>query len=218
MPMLIETMRVRRGRIPLFHHHAVRFAASLTALGLPPGLSLEDAAREADSVQEGVVRVEAGSSGIQVTSRSHDSPRPISVRTVQGFRPYPHKVTDREQFTRACSAAQAAGADDALLVTGAGEPAEGTTWSLFWWDVGGLRTPALSLGVLPGVARARFAEMGALSEGTCAVDLLAARACFAANAVRGVIPIREINGALVRADERTVRLAARFWPVVSSAG
>jgi len=210
--VLIETMRVRRGRIPLFHHHAARFAASLAALGLPGGLSLDDAAREADSVQEGVVRVEAGSSGVQVTSRSHDSPRPISVRTLPGFQPYPHKTTDREQFARACTEAQAAGADDALLLSAGGEPAEGTTWSLFWWDVRGLQTPALALGILPGVARARFAEMGALSEGTCAVDLLALRGCFAANAVRGVIPIREINGALVRADERTVRLAARFWP------
>lgn len=212
MSVLIETMRVRRGRIPLFHHHAARFAASLRALGLPQSLSLEDAAREADSVQEGVVRVEAGSAGMQVTSRSHDSPRPISVRTLPGFRPYPHKTTDREQFTRACREAQASGADDALLLSAGGEPAEGTTWSLFWWDARGLHTPALALGVLPGVARARFAEMGALSEGTCPVDLLALRGCFAANAVRGVIPIREINGALVRADERTVRLAARFWP------
>ena len=212
MSALIESMRVRRGRIPLFHHHAARFAASLAALGLPAGLSLDDAAREADSVHEGVVRVEADASGVHVTSRSHDSPRPISVRTIPGYHPYPHKVTDREQFARACSEAQAVGADDALLVSVAGEPAEGTTWSLFWWDNGGLKTPALALGILPGVARARFAEMGALSEGSCAVDGLAARGCFAANAVRGVIPIREINGALVRADERTVRLAARFWP------
>ncbi|HEX4562803.1 MAG TPA: aminotransferase class IV [Gemmatimonadales bacterium] len=212
MSVLIETMRVRRGRIPLFHHHAVRFAASLAALGLPVGLSLEDAAREADSVQDGVVRVEADDGGLHVSSRLHESPRPISVRAIPGFRPYPHKTGDREQFARACKEAQASGADDALLVSTEGEPAEGTTWSLFWWDSGGLKTPALSLGVLPGVARARFAEMGALGEGKVAVDGLAARGCFAANAVRGVIPIREINGALVRADERTVRLAARFWP------
>ena len=211
MSVLFETMRVRRGRIPLFHHHAARFAASVAALGLPPGLSLDDAAREADSVQEGVVRVEAGASGVQITSRSHDSPRPISVRAIPGYRPYPHKITEREQFTRACSAAQAAGADDALLVNEEGAPAEGTTWTLFWWDNGGLKTPALALGILPSVARARFAEMGALSEGQCPVDRLALRGCFAANAVRGVIPIREINGALVRADERTVRLAAKFW-------
>lgn len=212
MSALIETMRVRRGRIPLLHHHAARFAASVAALGLPASLSLDDAAREADSVQEGVVRIEADAAGLRVTSRSHDSPRPISVRAIPGYRPYPHKTTDRDQFTRACTEAQARGADDALLLSGAGEPAEGTTWSLFWWDDGGLRTPALSLGILPSVARARLAEMGALSEGQCGVEGLAARGCFAANAVRGVIPIREINGALVRADERTVRLAARFWP------
>jgi branched-subunit amino acid aminotransferase/4-amino-4-deoxychorismate lyase len=212
MTALIETMRVRRGRIPLLHHHAARFAASLTALGLPASLSLDTAAREADSVQDGVVRVEAGADGIQVTSRSHESPRPISVRTVSGYQPYPHKVTDREQFVAACATAKSAGADDALLVDARGGVAEGTTWTLFWWDARGLHTPSLSLGVLPGVARARFAEMGSVSEGTCPLDSLAARGCFAANAVRGVIPIREIDGALVRADERTVRLAARFWP------
>lgn len=212
MTILIETLRVRRGRVPLLHHHAARFAASLAALGLPSDFSLDAAAREADTVQDGVVRVEADARGVRVSSRSHDRPRPISVRTVTGYRPYPHKTADREQFTAACRAAQAAGADDALLVNDTGEPAEGTTWSLFWWDDGGLRTPALALGILPGVARARLAEMGSLTEGRCAVGGLAARGCFAANAVRGVIPIRELDGALVRADERTVRLAARFWP------
>lgn len=212
MTTLIETMRVRRGRIPLLHHHAARFAASLAALGLPGTLSLDAAAREADSVQDGVVRVEAGAGGLAVTSRSHESPRPISIRSVPGYRPYPHKITDREQFLAACTVAKAAGADDALLVNADGEVAEGTTWTLFWWDSRGLHTPSLSLGILPGVARARFAEMGSVSEGTCAVDSLASRGCFAANALRGVIPIREIDGALVRADERTVRLAARFWP------
>ena len=214
MTILLETMRVRRGRIPLLHHHAARFAGSLAALGLPAALSLDAAAREADTVHEGVVRVEADDHGIHVTSRSHESPRPISVRSIAGYRPYPHKTADRDQFNRACQEARAVGADDALLVFEDGEPAEGTTWSLFWWDAGGggLKTPALSLGILPGVARARFAELGAVSEGRCAVGGLASRGCFAANAVRGVIPIREIDGALVRADERTVRLAARFWP------
>lgn len=214
MITLIETMRVRRGRIPLLAHHTARFAASLAALGLPASLSLDAAAREADSVQDGVVRVEADESGMQVTSRSHDSPRPIAIRTVPGYRPYPHKVGEREQFTIACAQARAAGADDALLVSEGGRAAEGTTWTLFWWDNGGLHTPALSLGVLPGVARARLAEMGSVSEGECPLEVLALRGCFAANAVRGVIPIREIDGALVRADERTVRLAARFWPVL----
>jgi branched-subunit amino acid aminotransferase/4-amino-4-deoxychorismate lyase len=212
MTILIETMRVRRGRIPLLHHHAARFAASLGALGLPPALSLDDAAREADSVQDGVVRVEAEAAGLEVTSRLHESPRPISVRTVSGYHPYPHKVADRDQFLAACTTARAAGADDALLVNPQGEVAEGTTWTLFWWDSRGLYTPALSLGVLPSVARARFAEMGSVCEGSCPIEQLALRGCFAANAVRGVIPIREIDGALVRADERTVRLAARFWP------
>ena len=212
MTALIETMRVRRGRIPLFHLHAARFSASLAALGFPAELSLDDAAREADTVQDGVVRVEADAQGVRVTSRSHETPRPISVRSVAGFRPYPHKTTERGQFAAACATAQSAGADDAVLVTDAGEAAEGTIWSLFWWDRTGLCGPPLALGVLPGVARARFAEMGSLCEARLPVAALAIRGCFAANAVRGVIPIREIDGALVRADERTVRLAARFWP------
>jgi len=212
MTALIETLRVRRGRIPLFHLHAARFAASAAALGLPAGLTLDDAAREAGAVEEGVVRIEADAEGVRVTSRSHESPRPIAVRSTPGFRPYPHKTTDRAQFTAACAAARAAGADDALLVAEGGEAAEGTIWSLFWWDRTGLCTPPLSLGVLPGVARARFAEMGSLCEARLPPSALAIRGCFAANAVRGVIPIRELDGALVRADERTVRLAARFWP------
>ena len=126
--------------------------------------------------------------------------------------PYPFKVTERSAFVAAQSEARAAGADDALLVTPSGLVAEGTVWSIFWWEGDRLTTPPLALGVLPGVGRARALELEPVVERECTHAELARRSAFAINAVRGVVPITRLAGALLPEDPRTARLAERFWP------
>ena len=90
--------------------------------------------------------------------------------------------------------------------------AEGTTWNLFWWDGDSLRTPALDLGILPGVGRARVMELERVVEGRYKRGALEGKSLFLTNAVRGVVPIASLDGTTVPADPRTGALAKRFWP------
>jgi 4-amino-4-deoxychorismate lyase len=90
--------------------------------------------------------------------------------------------------------------------------AEGTVWSLFWWDGDVLRTPGLDLGVLSGVGRAHVLELAPGAGGGHPRAALDGKSLFLANAVRGVVPIASLDGTPVPADLRTVDLARRFWP------
>jgi branched-subunit amino acid aminotransferase/4-amino-4-deoxychorismate lyase len=209
---VFETMRVRGGTVPFRHLHAARLERSLAALHLPVPGGLTEAMNPGSGKREAVLRVEVGPVGLSVATRDLPSSAPFSVISVRGYLPYPHKTLDRDQFVAAGAAAWARGAGDALLVTADGIVAEGTVWSLFWWEEGGLATPSADLGILPGVASARIRELRPTVERRIGVAQLAGRALFAANAVRGVVPITRIDGADVPADPRTAALAEDFWP------
>lgn len=160
-----------------------------------------------------MIRIEAGMHGVTVTTRDVGPAIPFDVVTCSApYQPYPHKTTERAQFIAAQGAARAAGAADALLVTRDGFVAEGTAWSLFWWEGDGLATSALDLGILPGVARERIAGLVPLRERRVRRAGLAGASLFAANAVRGVLPIARLDGAAIPADPRTAGLARAFWP------
>lgn len=160
-----------------------------------------------------MVRVTVTAGGWQVGTRP--VPPPASLRiciAATPHVPYPYKVLERSPFERALAEARAAGADDALLLTGDGYVAEGTVWTVFWWEGERLATPPLSLGVLPGVARERLGELVELVEVTRRPEAIVGRAIFAANAVRGVVRIECCGGGPVPEDPRTERLGAAFWP------
>lgn len=210
---VFETIRIRAGRAPLLPRHAARLAASCAALGLPlVDRPLADLVAPACAVGEGVIRVAVGERGIALTTRAVPPPVPLDlvIATVPHV-PYPHKVTMRTVFDTAQAEARAVGADDALLLTMGGLVAEGTAWTIFWWDGDRLATPSLSLGVLPGVARGRVMELAPTSPRECAPAELTGHSLFATNAVRGIVPIARLNGVPVRHDARTTRLADRFW-------
>lgn len=80
-------------------------------------------------------------------------------------------------------------------------------------SAGAVATPALALGVLPGVARERLSTLLSLIERRATVSALQGRSLFAANAVRGVVPILRLNGVPVPSDPRTAGLAEAFWPM-----
>jgi len=211
---VFETIRVRAGRAPLLERHAARLEAACAALGLPvPGRPLADLVAPWLGPSDVVVRVEVAGPDVSITRRPMPSAAPLTViLAAVPHMPYPHKATSRGAFEAAQAEARAAGADDALLLTSRGLVAEGAVWSMFWWEADRLATPSLTLGVLPGVARARIMALVPTIERERRPDELAGRSMFAANAVRGVIPIRSLDGVLVPDDPRTTRLAARFWP------
>ena len=77
-----------------------------------------------------------------------------------------------------------------------------------------MAAPPLEIGILPGVARARIAEMvGDIQERKATLDEIRGRPLFVANAVRGVVRVASLDGAAVpRIEAKLTALATRFWP------
>jgi branched-subunit amino acid aminotransferase/4-amino-4-deoxychorismate lyase len=161
-----------------------------------------------------VHRILVSRRGVVVGERPVGSTAPVRLVTSKaGHRPYPHKVVDREQFDRALAEARGAGADDGLMLTPGRQVTETSIWGIFWWEDGVLCAPALELGVLPGVARARLAELvGEVAERRPVIEEIQGRSLFVANSVRGVVPVASLDGQEVPADPETASLAAKFWP------
>ena len=214
MPNLIETVRIHHGRILLERLHLARLERSCRALGLPnPGSLPVEGLEDGDAIG----RFEVSAGGVSFSSRPWSVPEAVTLAVVaEPHRPYPHKTTDREQFDRALEQARAvgagAGADEPLLLTAAGEVAECARWGLFWWEEEEVCGPALELGILPGVGRARLAELvGPISARRVRLEALAGRSVFLANAARGVVPVSRIGELDVPSSPSTAELASRFW-------
>jgi len=214
---LIETIRVREERIPFLERHLARLGRSLGALGLPkPSQDVPSLVRPFAATGDAALRVEVRDGRASVTVRDLPSlAPPVVITASEPHQSYPHKTTERDCFTDAGKEAEVAEADDALLLTPEGWVAEGTAWTVFWWEGDTLRTPALDLGILPGVGRARVLELVPRAEqGRYRKPALAGKSLFLTNAVRGIVPIASLDGALVPADPRTAELAQRFWPTL----
>lgn len=209
-PTLIETVRVRAGVTPLLHLHVRRLSESCLALGVPFPTELE---WPKDTGRDHVHRWEVGVTGVSTTTRDVGSAAPVTLVTAKvAHRPYPHKTTQREVFDAALAEARSANADDAVLLTSRGEVAECAIWSLLWWEGSHLAGPAASLGVLRSVARMRLAELtGEITERVLRRSELAGRALVVANAVRGLVPVAELDGREVPQRPETPHLAERFW-------
>ena len=212
---LIETLRVREGRVPFLERHLARLERSLRELDLPqPSKDVAGLVRPFAGTEEAVLRVEVCDGRVTVTVRELPArDRPLVITATEPHEPYPHKTARRDCFSEAAGEAEAAAADDALLLTHEGWVAEGTVWSIFWWEGERLRTPTLDLGILPGIGRARVLELTQQAEeGRYLREALEGRSLFLTNAVRGVIAIASLDGRPVPPDPRTADLARRFWP------
>ncbi|HEY7152066.1 MAG TPA: aminotransferase class IV [Solirubrobacterales bacterium] len=109
--------------------------------------------------------------------------------------------------------AKAQGADEAVLVRPDGIVLEAPTASIFWVSPeGGLRTPAISTGILESITRAQIIRALHVEEGEFGVDdLLGAREAFLASTVREVQPLAAIDGHDLEAPgPRTKEATAAF--------
>src|SRR6266568_4309823 len=100
---LIETMRVRGGRIPFLERHLARLERSLRELGLPkPSQDVAALVRPFAGIGEAVLRVDVCDGRAMVTVR--DLPAldpPVVITASEPHQPYPHKTTDRDAFADA---------------------------------------------------------------------------------------------------------------------
>ena len=207
---LIETIRVRNGAAPLWYLHVRRLATSCKALGIPLPGELIPPQGGSDRVH----RLEVGMRGVQVSERLVGATEPVKLIISRvAHHPYPHKTTDRAQFDLALDKARGAEADDALLLTPGGFVAETAIYSVFWWEGGTLCAPAMEMGILAGVGRARVTEIaGEVEERKTTWKELQGAPLFLVNAVRGVVKVSAVQEDRVPPSERTNDLAARFWP------
>jgi branched-subunit amino acid aminotransferase/4-amino-4-deoxychorismate lyase len=209
-PALIETIRIRNGAAPLWYLHLRRLAVSCKALGIP----LPGELPTPEGGPDRVYRLEVGMRGLQVSERLVGASAPVKLMVSRvAHHSYQHKTTDRAQFDRALDAARAGGMDDALLLTPGGFVAETAIYSLLWWEAGRLCGPAYDLGVLPGVGRARLAELaGQIEERHSNLSEIRELPLFLVNSVRGIIKVASVEGVSVPDSRETDALAARFWP------
>lgn len=110
--------------------------------------------------------------------------------------------------------AEAAGADDALLLNAFGDVAETASANLFWVEDGELRTPSLSAGALPGVTRASVlawahAHAVPVHETTVRPERLRqAEGCFLTLSSLGVVEVVSLDGQAIPSSPLAQRIRA----------
>jgi branched-subunit amino acid aminotransferase/4-amino-4-deoxychorismate lyase len=200
-----ETLRVYGGKPFLLERHLERLHASCAALGLPAADGAGELARlvvEAappDHVLR-LYRTETAlvASAAELPARlEEERARGISLRSVEA--PVADllagvKATSYAVSFAARQAAEASGADDALLVAG-GIVRETATANIWWRASGELYTPAAGAGVLPGVTRALALELVPAHEGRLPLtELAGADEAFTTSSIREVMPVVELDG------------------------
>ncbi|PZU12010.1 MAG: aminodeoxychorismate synthase component I [Sphingomonas sp.] len=196
---LVETLRFDPEEgLPDLERHIARLKASAQALGFAMdrhALRNDLHAATFRRTAESRVRVRLSRSGAAAVEVTGVPPRPAGEVRV-AIRPLPvdpsdvrlrHKTSDRGFYEEMRSAT---GRFEVIFTLPSGEITEGSFTTVFVPDAEGrLRTPPLSLGLLPGVLRDRLIEEGRAYESLLTpADLEGA--FFVGNALRGLIPAR----------------------------
>ncbi len=114
------------------------------------------------------------------------------------------KNTNKLPQILARAEADAAGADEALLLNTQGRVVEGTTSNLFWVRGGVVCTPSLATGVLPGVTRlavleiCRALHLPTRQSAPRPKELLSAQGVFLAMSSWGVVEAVQLDGRKLR--------------------
>ena len=200
-----ETLRVYAGQLFRFPEHMVRLMAGLDALGIAAWLSpaeLRAACRallRRNDVRDGVARIYQSRDSIVVTVQ----PREFAARELHAIistvrldgRLSRFKTANRLPYILAQREAERANVNDAVLLNGAGQVAEFIASNLFVVKHGGLLTPPLADGPLPGITRAvvlglAAAEQIPVRELSFGPELLvAADEVFATNSLMEIAPV-----------------------------
>lgn len=118
--------------------------------------------------------------------------------------------------------AEAAGAEDALLLNTRGEIAEATASNIFWFERERLLTPSSRTGSLPGITRGIVCELArGLGLRSAVVDKLPgalrkASGVFLTNSVSGIVEVSRLDGVRVRLSPWTRKLQAAYARLMRS--
>jgi branched-subunit amino acid aminotransferase/4-amino-4-deoxychorismate lyase len=113
--------------------------------------------------------------------------------------------------------ADAAGADEALLLNTDGFVAEGASSNVFWIEHGKVCTPPLTSGVLPGVTRALVLEIcrsdgiGTFEANITVDQLKRAEGVFVSLSSRGLVEGASLNGTALRQSPLFEEIHKSYW-------
>jgi branched-chain amino acid aminotransferase len=163
--------------------------------------------------------------GARLWSGAHRG-RASAIFSRRAFEPGPlgrYKTTSRLAYHLAREEARAAGVDEAVLVSGAGEALEGAVSNLFAVIGGVVITPPLERGILPGLTRAfvlgACAGLGLPSreERLDRSRLAEAGEVFLTNSVQQVVPLATLAGRALPARALGDRLGEAYRAAVERA-
>jgi branched-subunit amino acid aminotransferase/4-amino-4-deoxychorismate lyase len=214
-----ETLRVYGGAPFLLERHLARLRHSSAELALPPPDGAEElvAALAAASPPDHVLRLYRTQRDLVATAAALPGDleelraRGLALRTVDVGGPTMLEGVKSTSYASALAArreAEAAGADDALLVAD-GVVLDTATANIWWARDGRLYTPATRPGVLPGVTRSFVLEVEAAEEGAFGLEeLAAADEAFTTSSIREVMPVASIDDRSFRPGPVAARLQA----------
>jgi len=236
---LFETVRVERRQPLLWAQHLERMAVAAAELGFPvppsPATLAEALGRvlEANDLTDAAARITV-TRGVPGTRPTYAGcwieAQALDVRLWRGTRrdgvaliyskvPFSpgafgrFKTTARLPYSLAREEARAARADEALLVSPAGEVLEGAVSNVFAVAGGEVLTPPREAGILPGIVREQVLQacgtLGLLAREIALSrnDLAAADEVFVTNAVQQVVPAASLAGRAVPQRSVAMRLA-----------
>lgn len=210
-----ETVGVWGGRPFRLREHLDRLAASLDAILLPPpdrDALGADVARVLEGLSEdAAMRVFVTGSGTRIVTldaqpdrvdAQHLVPQPAPwVRPRGSYGPSGAKTMSYTPNMVASRAAQAAGGDDALLVSLEGAVLEGPTFAVYWTVGGEIHSAAVDLGIIDSISRRTVLDIAReqgyrVVEGTYSLDdVAAADEVMLSSAVRDVVAVRRVGDA-----------------------
>jgi branched-chain amino acid aminotransferase len=216
---VFEMIRLYGGRPFALAEHLDRLERSAAAIDLPVDRAVVErevaALLDAFGDDDAALRVvlTRGGRRIALTEPLPEWPDSVRVATVHYS---PNEIlTGVKSISYAANMhatriAATRGADEAILVRPDGVVLEAPTAAVFWLsDRGSLRTPALEVGILDSITRARIVADLDVEQGEWLVgDLERAEEAFLASTTREVHPISVIDGRELRGAPSRTREAA----------
>jgi branched-chain amino acid aminotransferase len=230
---LYETIRIRDGEPLRLGRHFSRLQSGLRLLGFPAPV---DEAAVAETIRAVLAANGLGDAAVRVTvsrgpaargiapdpaarptivvgAASFAAPGPLTAMIATVTRRNEHSPLARIKSTNCLDSILAKieagqrGADEALLLNGAGRLAEGTASNLFAVIDGALLTPPIADGALPGVMRAELIDrLGAVEHPLQPADLARAAELFLTSSL-GVRPVTMLDGRAIPQGPASARAA-----------
>ncbi|MEM6746735.1 MAG: aminotransferase class IV [Pseudomonadota bacterium] len=214
---IFETLRIMNGRPLLLGRHLRRLEGAARALGFSADLSgieaaARDAASQADTASMRITVLRGvGPRGLLLPSEpqhrtliavSPAGPRQPALRQViiavtrrnEGSPLSRMKCVSYADQVIARMEANAAGAEDAIMLNNKDEPASTSCANLLVLMDAGWVTPPVETGLLPGIVREVLIEKGLVAEARVTLDAVRTRPLLRTNSLIGVEPLQLEGG------------------------